>query len=120
MPEEGKCKQSHEMATVRLSPVQGWERSQQDTGAEQARGGQFLAGVILATSSMNNNQLLVGFLATRVRVEAWQGPGDSLPALPQFWGRRNKLHRKLTSNKDVCFATCSQLMLCIRCSSVEA
>lgn len=116
MPEEGKCKQSNGPAvpSARVGAQPAGHRSR------ASQRWSLLAGVILATSSINNNQLLVGFLATRVRAEAWQGPGDPLPALPQFWGRRNKVHRKLTSNKDVCFATCSQLMLCIRCSSVEA
>lgn len=66
-----------------------------------------LARDSLATSSVNNRQLLVGFLSTRVRAEVWQGPEDSQSTL-EFWGRRNKLQHKLTSNNDVCFATCSQ------------
>ena len=74
----------------------------------------------MATSCVNNHQLLVGFLATSLRAKVWQGPGDALPALPQFWGRRHELHRKLSSNNDVCFPTCSQPVLCTGCSSAEA
>lgn len=58
VPGEGKWKQSHETATVRLSPAQGWERRQRDAGAEQAGGGHSLLGraqppVVLTTISFS-------------------------------------------------------------------
>lgn len=55
-PGEGKCKRSCEVAMVWLSPTQGWERSQQDTGPEQAGDGRSSPGrgqppVVLTTIS---------------------------------------------------------------------
>ena len=51
IPGEGKCKRSREMATVRLSPAQGRECSQQDAGDGHSSPGTSWPPLVLTTIS---------------------------------------------------------------------